>query len=431
MKSVVAIPCVIPKIERGKFRTGFTGLKRLQDFVTMLSNAFRRNPVHPVNPVPNSKTSRQKALLLSLCVAGAFLFVLTWAPLAQAENPWRLSLPGWKYEFPRDHFSHPEFKTEWWYFTGNLRDADGKRYGYQLTFFRQGIRPLSARGGTTSRFICDEFKFAHFGLSDPAAGRFRFMQKTSRGAFGEAGFAQGDRIAWIDEWSLQLLPGGAMQFVAQMKDASLALTVKPSKPWIIHGENGVSQKAHGDGRASHYYSGTRLHTSGSLTLEGRELTVTGTSWFDQEWATNQLTSEQVGWNWFAIQLSDGSELMLYQMRLRDGKIDPNSSGTIVAQDGQTRHLRRDDYTLTPTRWWTSGATKARYPVAWQLRVSALELEVEITTPLDRQELELPPIAYWEGMIDLRGTRAGQPIAGEGYMELTGYAGALVGLAQPE
>lgn len=359
------------------------------------------------------------------------IVALSLVEFAQAENPWRLALPGWKYEFPRDHFAHPEFKTEWWYFTGNLRDADGKRYGFQLTFFRQGIRPLARRGGTISRFICDELKFAHFAVSDPNAGRFHFAQKTSRGAFREAGFAQGDRIAWIDDWSLKLQPDGTMHLDAKMKDASLALTAKPGKPWIIHGENGISQKAEGEGRASHYYSGTRLETSGRLTVADRELAVNGTSWFDQEWASNQLTPEQVGWNWFALQLADGSELMLYQMRLRDSTLDPNSSGTIVDPNGQTRHLRRDDYTLTPTRWWTSKATKARYPIAWKLRVPELELEAEITTPLEQQELELPPIAYWEGMIDLRGTRAGQTIRGEGYMELTGYAGALVGLAQPE
>jgi predicted secreted hydrolase len=360
-----------------------------------------------------------------------FLLALFLAAIARAENPWRLALPGWTYEFPRDHFAHPEFKTEWWYFTGNLRDSDGKRYGYQVTFFRQGIRPIANRGGTTSRFISDELKFAHFAVSDPNSGRFRFVQKTSRGAFGEAGFAQADRIAWIDGWTLKLQPDGAMQIAARMNDASLALTVKREKPWVIHGENGVSQKAEGKGRASHYYSGTRLKTTGRLTIAGRELTVTGTSWFDQEWASNQLTPAQAGWNWFAVQLADGSELMLYQMRLRDGGLDPNSSGTVVALDGQTRHLRWDEYSLTPTAWWSSSATNARYPIGWRLRVPSLEVEAEISTPLERQELELPSIAYWEGMIDVRGTRAGQPIRGEGYMELTGYAGALVGLSQPQ
>jgi predicted secreted hydrolase len=370
-----------------------------------------------------TRAQLQRALVL----VGFFLL----AAVAHAESPWRLALPGWNFIFPRDHFAHPEFKSEWWYFTGNLRDTDGRRYGYQLTFFRQGVRPVGSRGGTTSRFICDELKFAHFAVSDPSGGRFSFKQKTSRGSFGEAGFAQEDRIAWIDDWTLKLLRDGSMQLAARMNDASLALTVTPDKPWTIHGENGVSQKAEGEGRASHYYSGTRLTTSGALSLSGRDVAVTGTSWFDQEWGSNQLTPEQIGWNWFAVQLSDGSELMLYQMRLRDGGLDPNSSGTFTDPKGQLRHLQRDDYTLTPTRWWTSIATNARYPVAWKLRVPALEIEAEITTPLERQELELPAIAYWEGMIDIRGTRTGRPIRGEGYMELTGYAGALVGLSQPQ
>jgi predicted secreted hydrolase len=217
--------------------------------------------------------------------------------LAQTQQPWRLSLPGWIYEFPRDHFAHPEFKTEWWYFTGNIRDESGRRFGYQLTFFRQGIRPPAVRGETTSRFICDELKFAHFAISDPSGQRFRYVQKTSRGAFGEAGFSQGDRVAWIDEWNLQLVPGG-MRLAARADELSIALDVKSRKPWIAHGENGVSQKAAGEGRATHYYSGTRLQTSGQLAIRGRNFDVKGSSWFDQEWGSNQLTAEQVGWNWF-------------------------------------------------------------------------------------------------------------------------------------
>src|SRR4030095_7735906 len=175
-----------------------------------------------------------------------FLFVLSLAKFALAENPWRVALPGWRYEFPRDHFAHPDFKTEWWYFTGNLRDSGGKRYGYQLTFFRQGIRPLAACCESHSRVITDKLKFAHFAVSDPNERRFLFVQKTSRGAFGEAGFAQANHIAWIDEWSLELLPDGTMEILARMRDASLAFAVKPEKPWIIHGENGVSQKADGE-----------------------------------------------------------------------------------------------------------------------------------------------------------------------------------------
>jgi predicted secreted hydrolase len=354
-----------------------------------------------------------------------FLFVST---MAHAQSPWRLSLPGWKFEFPRDHRAHPEFKTEWWYLTGNLRDTGGRRFGYQLTFFRQGIRPPALRGGTSSRFICDELKFAHFAVSDPTEQRFRFVQRTSRGVFGEAGFDHGDRLAWIDDWNLQLF-GDGMRLSARTADVSLVLDVKPQKPWTIHGVNGVSQKAAGEGRATHYYSGTRLSAVGDLLLGTQRFTVRGSSWFDQEWGSNQLISKQVGWNWFSLQFDDGSELMLYQMRLKKGGIDATSSGTFVAADGATRHLQLNDYALTPRRWWTSKATGARYPVAWELGIPSLDLNAEITTPLDNQELEIAPIAYWEGMIDANGTKAGRLLRGEGYLEMTGYAGALVGLAQ--
>jgi predicted secreted hydrolase len=220
-----------------------------------------------------------------------------------------------------------------------------------------------------------------------------------------------------------------MRLAAKADDVSIALDVKPQKPWVAHGENGLSQKAAGEGRATHYYSGTRLQTAGQLAIGGRSFEVTGSSWFDQEWGSNQLTPGQIGWNWFALQFDDSTELMLYQMRLREGGIDPTSSGTFVAADGSSRHLRSTDYSLTPRRFWTSKATGGRYPIAWDLAVPALDLRVEVTTPLERQELEIAPIAYWEGMIDAKGTRATRPVRGEGYLELTGYAGALVGLAQ--
>lgn len=356
------------------------------------------------------------------------LLLLLLTAAAWAQTPWRLALPGWEYVFPRDHGPHADFKTEWLYFTGNVATAGGERFGYQLTFFRQGVRPPGARGGATSRFVVNDFQFAHFAVSDPQAGRFRHWQKTSRGAFGEAGFSAGERLAWIDGWQLTAR-GDEWTLTAAEGDAALTLTLTPAKPWAIHGENGVSQKADGPGHASHYYSGPRMRTSGRLTLAGREHAVTGTSWFDHEWATNQLTPAQVGWNWFALHFDDGTELMLYQMRLRDGGLDPQSSGTFLAADGTARHLRREDYTLTPLRWWTSKATGGRYPVAWRIEAPSLALRAEVTTPLEAQELVLLPVAYWEGMIEARGERAGRAVRGEGYLELTGYAGALVGLSQ--
>ncbi len=346
---------------------------------------------------------------------------------------WRAALPGWRYEFPRDHRTHPDFKTEWWYFTGNLRDGTGRRFGYQLTFFRQGLRPPSARGAATSRFVVGDLKFAHFAVTDVDGKRFRFAQEISRGAFGEAGFdaAETDgasRLAWIEDWNLALTASGGFALRANQDGARIELQLESAKPWAIHGQAGVSQKADGAGRASHYYSGTRLVTRGSVTIEGRHFAVTGESWFDHEWATNQLTPEQVGWDWFSLQFDDGSELMLYRMRTRGGGADPNSSGTFIAQDGTMQHLGREAYTLEPTGYWTSRETGGRYPVAWQISVPSLGLTAKVGTPVREQELVLEPIAYWEGVIDIAGTRGAAQVRGHGYMELTGYAGALVGLS---
>lgn len=341
---------------------------------------------------------------------------------------WRSALPGWQYEFPRDHRIHPEFKTEWWYFTGHLADESGHRFGYQITFFRQGLRPASARTGETSRFVVDDLKFAHFAVSDIAGQRFHCEQKIGRGAFGEAGFGADGQLAWLENWALDLQADGTFALRAKGANASLDLHLTSKKPWVIHGENGVSQKAEGEGRASHYFSGTRVTTDGTLFIGGKNLRVTGESWLDREWATNQLTPEQVGWNWFSLQLGDGSELMLYQMRTRGGGLDPHSSGTFIACDGSVQHLRREDYQLMPLREWKSAQTGGRYPIAWQLAVPKLGLQLRIDTPLAAQELVLQPIAYWEGLIDVAGTRAGAPVRGSGYMELTGYAGALVGLS---
>lgn len=358
---------------------------------------------------------------------GVFLLFVSFMAVSHGAD-WRTALPGWKYEFPRDHRLHPEFKTEWWYFTGGLTDEAGRRYGYQVTFFRQGLRPPGA-AAASSRFVVDDLKFAHFAISDISGQRFRYTQKISRGAFAEAGFGANDKVAWIDDWTLHLQPDGSFALRARDGDMSVELKLASTKPWVIHGENGVSQKAEGAGRASHYYSGTRLKTEGALVLGGKKLQVKGESWLDREWATNQLTPAQAGWNWFSLQLNDGTELMLYQMRLRDGGLDPNSSATFIDRDGTTQHLRREDYQLTPLREWKSPQTGGSYPIAWALKVPKLNLEMRIETPLASQELVLQPIAYWEGLVDGTGTRAGAAVRAHGYMELTGYAGALVGLAE--
>ncbi len=247
---------------------------------------------------------------------------------------WRIAEPGWRYEFPRDHHAHREFKTEWWYFTGNLADASGRRFGYQLTFFRQGIIPPAQRVPERSRFVVDDLKFAHFTITDVAGRKFHFEQKTSRGAFGEAGFDDGERLAWLDSWELKMDDAGAFRLRAEGKEMALDLRLVSRKPPVIHGADGISQKAAGEGHASHYYSLTRLATEGVSARGRREFSRrrarAGSITNGRPISSRQ---EQVGWDWLSVHLDDGTELMLYRMRLADGATDPTSSGTFVEAGG--------------------------------------------------------------------------------------------------
>jgi predicted secreted hydrolase len=337
---------------------------------------------------------------------------------------WRVAEPGWQYAFPGDHHGHEDFKTEWWYFTGNLTTDRGRKFGYELTFFRQGIRPPNERSGTTSRFVVDDLKFAHFTITDVSGKRFLFYQKVSRGSFGEAGFDHGNAIAWIGSWNLLINPDSSFDLAADEGGTRLKLHLAPEKPPVIHGANGLSQKAAGEGHASHYYSITRLATAGELTVNGDRFSVRGESWFDHEWATNQLAPGQVGWNWVSAQFDDGSELMLYEMRLSNGKIDPASSGTFVPAAGESVRLANSDFRMTPTRFWKSPTTKANYPIGWRIEVPKTQLNFAIEPVMQNQELVFSPLVYWEGAFDLAGTRAGKSIRGHGYLELTGYAEPL-------
>jgi predicted secreted hydrolase len=341
-----------------------------------------------------------------------------------------MAAPGWRYEWPRDHVVHRDFKTEWWYFTGRLRAADGRTFGYELTFFRLGVRPPGA-APVQSRLVAEDLPFAHFAITDVKEGKFHFSQKVSRGAFGEAGFGDGvrePRLAWNSGWSLTMEKDGVFVLSAREEGRAIALRLESARPWVAHGQDGVSMKAANTAHASHYYSGTRLRARGTLTLDGAALPVEGESWFDHEWATNQLAPEQRGWDWFSVQFDDGAELMIYLLHRRDGTLDAASSGTWIAADGTTRHVTRDELRLTPLRWWTSGKTQARYPIGWRMEVPVLGLDAEVTTPVEAQELALAPVAYWEGLIDVRGTRGGQAVTGHGYLELAGYHGELVGLS---
>ncbi len=384
---------------------------------------------------PDAKSHLSHGLQIRATLSALPLFLaLFWTCGAVAADPaWRTAEPGWRYEWPRDHASHPEFKTEWWYFTGSLHAADGRRFGYELTFFRQGLRPPGSLP-TRSRFVTPDLKLAHFALTDVQANSFTFWQRLSRGAFAEAGYGDGasePRLAWNGDWTLALEKNGAFSIQAREGRYAITLQLESAKPMVPHGENGVSRKAAEDGHASHYYSGTRLRSHGTVAINDQPFAVEGESWFDHEWATNQLAPGQSGWDWFSLQFADGTELMLYQLRRRDGSVDAASSGTWIETDGTSRHLRREDLKLTPIRWWQSAATGGKYPVAWRVEIPTLSFVADVSPPVEAQELTQPPVIYWEGLIDAKGTRAGQPIEGHGYLELTGYAGEFTVLSAAE
>lgn len=362
---------------------------------------------------------------LILCLAVLSIVAEARAETLNSEG-WAVALPGYQITFPQDHFPHYQFRTEWWYFTGNVKTADGRPFGYQLTFFRHGYRPPGTGQPSTSRFVINDVKFAHFAVTDVSADKFYFDSRVSRGAYGEAGFAEADRLAWIDNWELDFDKNFRLKAAA--KDYSIELELTPEQPPVLQGKDGLSQKADGAGHASYYYSIPRLKTSGAIKVGGENYQVEGSSWFDREWATNQLTPEQTGWNWFAIQLSDGSDLMLYQMRLKHGAVDLHSNGKWIARDGETITLALDDFRLSPGKHWVSPVSKANYPVVWKLTIPKLNLDLEITPALEDQELNLG-VVYWEGAIRLKGRRAGKPVEGVGYMELTGYQGEAPGLTE--
>jgi len=332
----------------------------------------------------------------------------------------RPALPGYRYEFPRDYFNHPDYQTEWWYYTGNLESPEGHKFGFELTFFRQGLSPDPARKSTWD--LTDVY-FAHFALSDLSGRNFFHAERSNRAGPGLAGASARLQKVWNGNWSV-VWAKGTEQLIALSGDHALSLSLKPQKPPVIHGENGVSQKSAGAGRASHYFSETRLTAGGRLEFDGRDYAVSGLAWMDHEFFTHQLKAEQVGWDWFSIQLNNHSELMLFRLRKKDGSIDPFSAGTFVDSSGKVVHLRSSDFELVPASdAWVSPATHARYPIRWQIRVPAMGLTLEAQTQLPSQELVAASNAvpsYWEGAILLQGKKNSSDIAGSGYLEMTGY-----------
>ncbi len=326
--------------------------------------------------------------------------------------------------FPRDHGAHEAFQTEWWYFTGNLSTTEGRVFGFQLTFFRRGLLAPAQQLPRESAWATDQVYMAHFALADEKGQRFQYFERFQRGAGGLAG-AQGEPVfrVWLDDWQVEQTMDGKFHLEANEGDLRLALELEDVKGPVLQGDRGYSQKGDEAGNASYYISQTRLVSRGTLEVGGVRYTVSGLSWMDHEFGTSALSQGQVGWDWFSIQLQDGSELMMYTIRRQDGDVDPYSSGTVIRQDGSTRRLGVKDFSIRVEDTWKSPHSGGVYPSAWVIEVPSEGLVLRVRPRLADQELNVS-FTYWEGAVLVEGERSGERVEGSGYVELTGYAQSL-------
>jgi len=336
-------------------------------------------------------------------------------------SDFRAALPGYEFEFPRDHGSHEDFRTEWWYYTGHLNTESGRRFGFELTFFRVGVVPPDVPAG--GRWDLRNLALAHFALTDINGKRFRYYEKANRASPFTAAAATGFLDVFNEGWKATTSPDGSWRLIAKTNGDAVDLTLKTRKPPAIHGENGISIKAPVAGYASHYYSMTRLEVSGTVTAAGKSERCTGLAWMDHEFGSSALRENQQGWDWFSVQLDNETELMLYQIRRSDGTPDVTSSGSLVTSDGTVIHIRRDQMQITTTRRWRSPRTGATYPMRWKIAVPSLRLSLMLDPYLENQELvtrDSTQVTYWEGAVRATGSLENTAVSGNGYVEMTGY-----------
>ena len=325
------------------------------------------------------------------------------------------------FAFPADHGAHPEYRSEWWYFTGNLAAEGGRHFGFQLTFFRFALTPHPVE--RESAWAADQAWMAHFTLTDTADGRFHAAERLGRGALGIAGATAVPFRVWLDDWqAVSLSPDRGLfplRLEARHGPAAIELELTAIKPLVLQGQDGWDRKGPEPGNASYYYAFSRLAARGHVAIGDERFPVEGAAWMDREWGSSALSAGLAGWDWFALQLSDGSELMYYRLRRLDGATGPFSSGTLVLPSGDKINLRSHEVRLAVRREWQSPRSQRRYPVAWSIAVPSRGLALEIEPTVDNQELDLT-VRYWEGAIRAQGMSGGRPVDGQGYLELVGY-----------
>lgn len=332
---------------------------------------------------------------------------------------------GSTFDFPLDFGPHKDYQTEWWYYTGNLQDAGGRKFGYQLTFFRRALIPRQELSSRDSNWASSNIYMAHFAVTDHEGQEFYAFERFSREGLGLAGAESLPFQVWLEDWRVEQIEADEFRLTANSEGISIELTLTDRKGPILHGLQGYSQKGPEAGNASYYYSQSRLQSEGTIRLGEMAFQVSGLSWKDHEFSTNALSPGQVGWDWFSIQLDDQREIMLFQLRRSDGSIDPYSAATIINADGSTRSLSSEEFYLETSDEWQSPHSGARYPMNWRIRIPNEEIELHLTPLIKDQELKLSFI-YWEGAVLVEGIIKGSAVNGTGYVEMTGYESSMEG-----
>ncbi len=343
------------------------------------------------------------------------------------------------FQFPQDHGAHPDFRTEWWYYTGNVQTEAGRHFGYQFTIFRTALTPQTSddassldsagarlptenlpKAEPSRTWSTNQLYMAHFAVTDVASAEHYAYERFSRGAAGLAGTRSDPFRVWIEDWEIAGIRGAdSVRIRAEADEIGLDLVLSRTKPIVLQGEEGYDRKGSQPGNASFYYSMTRMATSGTIHAAGTAVDVNGWSWLDREWGTSALAEDQVGWDWFSLQLQNDVEVMYYRIRQDDGSTSPYSGGVVVRPDGGTTAIAHDDIQLNVLETWESPSGTARYPAQWRIRVPTLEIDFHVEPLVADQELDTS-IRYWEGAVHVEGTYGGAPVEGFGFVELTGY-----------
>lgn len=345
---------------------------------------------------------------------------LTFSPIDSLYADFAQVVQKKQFSFPRDHGAHTSYKTEWWYFTGHLKDSKDRTFGFELTFFRVGI-PQSR--DYKSKWVVSSVYLAHFAVTDDSGNTFYHFEKLGRPNFNLAGSSEELLSVWIDDWSAKMIDS-SIHLYAKEDAVSLSLTMTPVKPVVLQGEGGLSIKGPEPGQASYYTSFTKMKGTGVLSISNKTYSIVDISaWMDHEVTSSDIAYGVDGWDWFAIQLDNNIELMIYQ--LRDAKGNPTifSSGSIVSPDGAYKKLESSDFTIQPLQTWVSAKTGITYPQKWRIAVPSIGVEIEVSPTVKEQELVTKSStknAYWEGRCLVQGTMNKKVISGNAYVELVGY-----------